>query len=326
MNPNLIEYKSFALTEDLLHQRIDSILTQITDISRNQIQRLIRNSLVLIDNEVVLNSSLKVKASSIVTLILLPPEDTDIKPNEDIDLDIIYEDEDLLVINKQANLVTHPGVGHYNDTLVNALLHHKKDTLSGVGGEIRPGIVHRLDKDTSGLILVAKNDLAHHNLSEQIATKKCRRIYNALVWGRVKNEDTINAQIAKSRIDHFKMSIVRSGGKVAITHYKLKEIIKSGKLSLVECELETGRTHQIRLHMSHIGHSIFGDASYGNNKRKILNNFANLNMQKKLLDFSRQWLHSAYISFTHPSSNKFMEFTSPPPLDLIEIIDFIKNS
>jgi len=323
MNKNLIEYKSFLIASHFLDQRIDNILAGLTNISRNQIQRLIRNELVLLDNSPVLNSSLKIKKLSIITIILLPAEDTDIRPNQEIDLDIIYEDADLMVINKQANLVVHPGVGHYNDTLVNALLYHKKEELSGIGGEIRPGIVHRLDKDTSGLLLIAKNDTAHNHLSEQIASKECKRIYKTLVWGKVKEADTINTLIAKSRIDHFKMSIVRINGKIAITHYKLIETLNSGKLSLVQCELATGRTHQIRLHMSYIGHSIFGDQTYGNNKRKILNNFSNLEVQKKLLNFNRQWLHSSYISFRHPTSNELMEFTSEIPNDLKAILEYI---
>lgn len=322
---DFITYRSFLITKDMLNRRIDSILVDISDISRNQIQRMIKNSFVFIQGAELASSSVIIKKISVVTIVLLPPEDTDIKPNAAINLDIIYEDEFLMVINKQSGLVVHPGIGHYNDTLINGLLYYKKEELSGIGGEVRPGIVHRLDKDTSGLLLIAKNDFSHQHLSSQIATKECRRIYKALVWGRVLDSGKIDTLMSKSRIDHFKMSIVRNGGKRAITHYKSLEVLNNNKLSLVQCELETGRTHQIRLHMSYIGHSIFGDQTYGNNKRKILNNFARLDTQEKLLGFKRQWLHACYISFRHPISNQLMEFNSAVSEELSEILSYIKG-
>ncbi len=318
-----IQYLSYQLDEGHLGRRIDVAASEVCNVTRSHMQKLIKCSLVFFADALVINASAKIKEAGNVTIVLLPGVSTDITAS-DINLDIIFEDDDLMVINKPAGLVVHPGVGHYNDTLVNALLFHKQAELSSIGGTIRPGVVHRLDKDTSGLLLIAKNDKSHVSLSEQIASRRCKRVYTALVWGGPIG-GTIKTLIAKSRIDHFKMAIVRQNGKIAITHYSPIEKVAKGKLSLVTCRLDTGRTHQIRLHMSYIGHSILGDQIYGNNKRKISSNFLDASMQSRLLAFSRQWLHASYISFDHPVTGKLMEFSCPLPLELQEILDSLKS-
>lgn len=315
---------NFTIPDNLHGQRIDKSLSLLCDnVSRSQIQKAIKNKKLTLNNEVILNLSMRVKTDDKVELLLEEEIQTGVVP-ANIPLDIIYEDDDLIVLNKSSSMTVHPGAGNHKDTLVNALLYYT-DKLSNEGGEIRPGIVHRLDKNTSGLMVVAKNNFVHRALSSQIESRVLKRKYQALVWGVIKPQNgTINQPIARSKLDRKKMTTVKSGGKVAVTHYKTLEVFKNGMFSLVECQLETGRTHQIRVHLSHIGHSILGDQTYGNNKRKIISCVDSLKME--VIEFKHQALHSFYISFNHPTSGKFMEFTQNLPDDYRKLIDSLKTS
>ena len=315
---------NLSIPENFHNQRVDKALSLLChNVSRSQIQKAIKNQKLILNNEIIINLSMRVKVGDEIDLLLEEEVQTGIRPTN-IPLDIIYEDDDLMVLNKSSSMTVHPGAGNYTDTLVNALLYYT-DNLSNEGGEIRPGIVHRLDKNTSGLMVVAKNNPAHRSLASQIETRTLKRKYKALVWGIIRpQEGIINQQMARSKLDRKKMTTVKSGGKAAITHYKTLEIFKSGLFSLIECQLETGRTHQIRVHLSHVGHSILGDQTYGNNKRKIIS--CPDILKTKLMEFNHQALHSFYISFTHPTSGIFMEFEKELPLDYSEIIAFLKIS
>ena len=313
---------NFTIPENLHGQRVDKAISLCCpDISRSQIQKAIKNKKLLINGIVVTYASLRLKKDDNIDLLVEEERQTGIAP-ANIPLDIIYEDEDLIVLNKSANMTVHPGAGDYKDTLVNALLAYT-DKLSDTGGEIRPGIVHRLDKNTSGLMVVAKNNKTHQLLAAQIESRMLKRKYKALVWGMILPcEGVINQAIARSKLDRKKMTTVKSGGKVAITHYKTLEIFKNGLFSLVECQLDTGRTHQIRVHLSHIGHSIVGDQTYGHNKRKILG--CSEELQAELTNFNHQALHSFYLSFFHSTSSSLMEFTQELPSDYEELINFLR--
>jgi 23S rRNA pseudouridine1911/1915/1917 synthase len=304
-------------------QRLDKAVCQLLkDVSRSQIQKAIKDNRLRLNSGIISNLSLKVKDNDLIEIDLYEAPPTNILP-VDIKLDIIYEDEDLIVINKPVGMTTHPGTGDYQDTLVNALLFHTNQ-LSDIGGEIRPGIVHRLDKDTSGLMVVAKNNKAHVNLAGQIKTKELKRFYKALVWGAPKpSSGIIRTKIGRSRIDRRKMRVFKVGGREAVTHYRTMQTLAGGLFSLVECRLETGRTHQIRVHMSHMGNSIVGDQVYGNNKRKLLNIPAD--SYEVINNFNHQALHSFYISFMHPVTNLVMEFEKDVPSGYNALLDAISN-
>ena len=316
------QYK-YEIPESLNGQRIDKALTELcSDFSRSQIQKAIKGENLKLNDRIISNFSSKVKHNDQVEIIIEEEVQEHIIPNN-IPLDIIYEDDDLIVINKSANMTVHPGAGNYKDTLVNALLYHSKK-LSDVGGEIRPGIVHRLDKTTSGLMVVAKNNKSHVHLAEQIQSRELVRRYKALAWGMLKTpEGTINIPVGRSTSDRTRMTTLRHGGKNAITHYKTIEILHGGLFSLVECKLETGRTHQIRVHMSHTGHSIVGDQSYGNNSRKI--HGCPEYLKEALSKMNHQALHSFYISFIHPTSGDRMEFEQGVPEEYDELVKFIRE-
>lgn len=253
-------------------------------------------------------SSLKVKQGDIVEIEEIEAKEIELKP-QDIPLDIIYEDDDIIVVNKQKGLVVHPANGNPDGTLVNAIMNICKDSLSGIGGEIRPGIVHRLDKDTSGLIIIAKNDKAHINLSEQIKNREVKKTYIALVRGVIsENEATINMPIARSTKDRKKMAVSKDG-KNAITHFKVLK--RYDRYTLVEVKIETGRTHQIRVHMSHIGYPIVGDTVYSNGK----NPFGVIG----------QMLHSQKLTFKHPITNKELSLEAPLPTYFIEVLNKLEN-
>ena len=289
--------------------RVDKAFSLYDDtLSRSYIKKLIINGSLYLNNEKMFDPSYKLIKGNIVKIIL--PELIDDKPKaENIPLDIVYEDDFLLVINKQSGLVVHPAPGNYEGTLVNALLYHCKGSLSGIGGVKRPGIVHRLDKDTSGIMLVAKNDEAHRYLSKGISTKQIERKYKALVWGEPKKKvGIINANIARHAHDRKKMSVVNNSGRVAITEYKV--INSYGFASLVECSLQTGRTHQIRVHLSNMGLPIIGDQLYA--KGKTISS----KMPDKLKLFSRQALHSYSLSFIHPFTKEKLNFESKLPKDI----------
>lgn len=292
------------------------------EISRSRIKSFIESGLVFDQkrNLVINDCAYKIKGSEDF-IVTIPQAQTSQILAKNIFFEIAFEDEHMLVINKPAGLTTHPGNGNQQDTLVNALLFHCKNSLSGINGILRPGIVHRLDKDTSGLMVVAKNDLAHQELAKQIANRTLKRNYLALCFGVPKPmSGVIDKNIGRSKINRLKMLVMKIGGRKAITHYQVKEIFHNGAFSLVECKLETGRTHQIRVHLSAIGHSVIGDAVYGNRRKSL----SDVDDETKNLvnNFPRQALHSYKISFLHPFSKEEMEFEVGLPED----IEHLKNN
>jgi 23S rRNA pseudouridine1911/1915/1917 synthase len=283
--------------------RLDSYLTAtLHGISRNRIQKLINDGQVKI-NSVSVRASHRVKADEVIEITIPPLEAIDVVA-EDIPLSILFEDEYLAVINKPQGMVTHPGAGVYSGTLVNALLHHMRGTLSGIGGAIRPGIVHRLDKETSGLLVVAKEDMAHRHLAEQIKEKSAKRIYLALVAGHLSEASgTIDEPIGRHPVKRKQMAVVSSGRR-AVTHYQVLESFD--KFTLVKVQLETGRTHQIRVHMAHIGHPVVGDLVYNHGASGT----PAMRTKLKLLGHA---LHATQLSFVHPINNRLLEFEAPLP-------------
>ncbi|WP_375318999.1 RluA family pseudouridine synthase [Candidatus Tisiphia endosymbiont of Oplodontha viridula] len=310
--------EEYNIPQNLDGFRIDKALVSLVSrTSRSQVQKMISDFQIQVNGLIISDSNFKVKENDIISVFFKVSEPL-MMQEADIKLDIFYEDEDLMVINKASGMTVHPGSGNHQDTLVNALLHHAK-SLSSIGGLERPGIVHRLDKDTSGLMVVAKNNFAHVHLAKQIESRNLVRKYKALVWGIINpQEGVIRNNIGKDRIIRQKMTILKFGGKEAVTHYKTEEIFFDGIISMVECRLATGRTHQIRVQLSHLKHSVVGDQTYGKNSKKVNANYSIL--PQKLMDFKRQALHSWYISFSHPVSGKLLEFESPLPSDITEII------
>lgn len=291
--------------------RLDKfLLLYLDNISRSHIQKLIETEKIAV-NEKPSNKNYKISSGDRINVLIPDPEPIDILP-EKIDLDIVYEDDDLLIVNKPKNMVVHPAAGNYSGTLVNALLYHCKNSLSGINGVLRPGIVHRIDKDTSGLLIVAKNDKSHIFLSEQIKNHSFTREYEAVVYGNIKNDKgTIKGNIGRHKTDRKKMAVVAIGGKSATTHY---EVLKRyGNYTHIKLKLETGRTHQIRVHLSHVGHAVVGDEVYANSK----------NNPFKFL--KGQCLHARKIGFIHPSSKKYMEFSSDLPQYFKKVLKNISN-
>lgn len=286
--------------------RLDKFLCiKADDLSRSRIQQLIEQGDVLI-NDNPSKCNYKVKASDVLFLRVPDDEELEAQP-EDLPLDVIYEDSDIIVVNKAKGMVVHPSIGTKNHTLVNALLYHCKD-LSGINGVLRPGIVHRIDKDTSGLIAVAKNDHAHQKLAEQLKDKSMHREYVALVHGVMEHDyGTIDAPIGRDEKDRQKMCITAKNSKPAITHFKVKE--RFGSYTLVECRLETGRTHQIRVHMQYIGHPIVGDPKYS---------------YRKTMDCQGQLLHAYKLTFIHPTSGKEVSFSAEIPADFKQILEDLR--
>lgn len=303
--------------------RLDKALTERPEnpgLSRAQIQRLIKTGHVVLAGKPVCDPSQKVRAGEIYTLTLPPPEPA--KPQaESLPLDIAYEDKDLLVVNKQAGMVVHPAAGNRHGTLVNALLAHCKKTLSGIGGVARPGIVHRLDKDTSGLMVVAKNDKAHQGLADQFNDRTLSRVYQTLVWGvplPVKGE--IEGNIGRHPKTRQKMAVVARGGKPALTYYRVLKTFGS-IASLVECKLATGRTHQIRVHMAHIQHPVIGDPVYGRRRGPKAEKGALARLQA----FPRQALHAGEITFRHPRTGKTLHFKAVLPDDMKALLSVLSR-
>ena len=288
--------------------RLDKAISQLDgDISRMLIQKLIENEKVFVNGKKE-KASYKVKKGDTVTIEIDEPKEVDLKA-QDIPLNIIYEDNDIVVINKEKGMVVHPGNGNPDGTLVNAVMAHCKDSLSGIGGEIRPGIVHRIDKDTSGVIIVAKNDKAHIDISNQIKEHETKKTYIALVRGVIKeNEATIDMPIGRSQKDRKKMAVVKNGKK-AITHIKVLKRYKEN--TLLEINIETGRTHQIRVHMSQIGYSVVGDYTYSTGKNKF--------------NVEGQMLHSYKIKFRHPTTKKEVEFTAELPKYFKNILEILEK-
>ena len=290
-------------------QRLDVfVVERFPELSRSHVQKLIEQGNVLVDG-MVRKANYKLRGGEAVQVTVPQAEPISVEP-EDIPLDILYEDKDIIVVNKARGMVVHPASGVYSGTLVNALLYHCQD-LSGINGEIRPGIVHRLDKDTSGVMVCAKNDTAHLDLAEQIRTKTAHRTYWAIVHGNIKEEaGIIKGDIGRHPTDRKKMAIVRENGKPAVTHFKVLE--RFGEYTLVECQLETGRTHQIRVHMTSIGHPLINDPKYGPKKSSP---FA----------INGQALHSLQLTLTHPVTKEEMTFTAPIPTDMEKILTGLRN-
>lgn len=304
-------------------KRIDKLLSEnITNISRSQLQRLITSGNVLLDDISIINNSYKVKAGDNFQINIPPPIEANPKP-ENIPLDIVYEDHDLIVVNKPAGMTVHPAPGAYSGTLVNALLYHCKDNLSGIGGVKRPGIVHRLDKDTSGLLVVAKNDFTHNGLSQQFLEHTIERTYWAVVYGTPNPMNgRIEANIARSKYDRKKMAAVECGGKYAATNYRTIKSFGTAA-SLVECRLETGRTHQIRVHMSTIGCGLVGDKVYVQSKKNNFK-FKNDTIKAYVNNFPRQALHAKSLGFIHPRTNAKISYSSEIPQDFSSLIATIE--
>ena len=286
-------------------QRIDTYLLDELNISRSKIQKMIKENYILVNDNEIKNSYI-LKNGDIITINEYKDEEMKAVPVK-MDLDIVYEDDDVIVVNKQNGLVVHPAPGNYDNTLVNGLLYHSKN-LSTINGEFRPGIVHRIDAYTTGLLMVAKNDKAHEFLAKQLEEKTTVRKYVALVWGKINSDTgTIDAPIGRDLNDRKKMAI-NEDGKKAITHFKVLERYED--FSLIELKLETGRTHQIRVHMNYIGHPVINDNVYG---------------KRKIIDDSGQCLHAKVLGFVHPKTNKYMEFDSELPECLLNIYNKLKN-
>ena len=297
-----IDKREIIVTEEFNGVRADKVLSVvISDLSRSFIQGLFDEGKVLINGKVG-KGKIKLFVGDKILVKIPEPEELKVE-SEDIPLDIVYEDRDVILVNKPKDMVVHPAPGNYSGTMVNALLHHCTD-LSGINGVIRPGIVHRIDKDTSGILVVAKNDTAHNKLAEQFKEHSIKREYYALVEGRIKKEDgTIDAPIGRHPNDRLKFAVVKEG-KRAVTHYEVIEVFNS--CTLVKCKLETGRTHQIRVHMAFIGHPLVGDTVYGLKKQKLTN--------------LGQVLHAKTLGFIHPSKEEYVEFTSELPKEFREIL------
>ena len=314
MNDNL---KELIVTAEAVGDRIDSFIAAEEGITRSAAAKLAGGGRISVNGKSVAKNY-KMRPGDVV-LIDYPPVESSDAEAEDIALDVIYEDNDIIVINKPSGMVVHPAAGNYSGTLVNALLHHCGDSLSGIGGVVRPGIVHRIDKDTSGLLVVAKNDSSHLSLSGQIKEHNVSRIYYAIVCGNLKNDiGTIDAPIGRSPVDRKKMAIIRDplkNAKNAITHYEVLERFKG--FTFVKCVLETGRTHQIRVHMSSIGHPLLGDEVYGGAGSK----FCQIN--KKLI--SGQCLDAGELILTHPTTEKEMHFNSPIPEDMDKLLEKLRK-
>jgi len=288
----------FLITEEYENERLDKALSDLTDdtVSRSYLQKLIKENQIFV-NEKAQKASYKLKIDDYVSFTIPDQKEPDILP-EDISLDILYEDEDVIVVNKPKNMVVHPAAGHYEHTLVNGLLFHCKDSLSGINGVLRPGIVHRIDKDTTGSIIACKNDFSHKAIAEQLKNHSITRRYRAICAGVIQeDEGTIDAPIGRDEKDRKKMAVNYKNGKTAVTHYKVLERFKD--YSYIECRLETGRTHQIRVHMASIGHPLLGDEVYSSRKWPY--------------SLDGQTLHAYILGFIHPRRGEYIETMAPIP-------------
>jgi len=309
MEEELKEYH-FIITEDGEGERIDKYLNVLMEsMSRSYIQKLLTESHVTVNGKVI-KANYRLKQEDNICLLLPPAVTPDISP-ENIPLCILYEDDDVIVINKPKGMVVHPAPGHYSGTLVNALLYHCRENLSGINGVLRPGIVHRIDMNTTGSLIVCKNDTAHSAIAKQLKEHTIVRKYRAIVFGNMKeDEGTIHTLIGRHPIDRKKMAVVSEGGREAITHYHVLE--RFGNFTYVECFLETGRTHQIRVHMAHIGHPLLGDDVYASG-------------HKHSFKTNGQTLHAMILGFIHPVTNEYVETTAPLPDYFSKILDTLNN-
>lgn len=301
-NGNAGEQEKLLITENEAGQRADVGLASLLELTRSNMQKLLEEGRAVKGSK-VLKANYKLKLGDEIIVTLPEPQPLDVQP-ENIPIDIIYEDEDVVVVNKARGMVVHPAAGNYNGTLVNALLYHCKN-LSGINGVIRPGIVHRLDKDTSGIMICAKNDAAHVSLSEQIQSKTAKRTYLAVVRGNIKTDSgVIETLIARDKNDRKKMAVVKEDGRTAVTEYEVME--RFGKYTIVKCKLMTGRTHQIRVHMEYLGYPLVGDPKYSPKKTPFA--------------IDGQALHSLTLDFVHPRTGEQMHFEAPLPEDMHKIV------
>ncbi len=307
--------------------RIDILLSnQNNKLSRSKIKNLILENKLKINNTLVTDPSKKVKLNDEINFEVIEPKKESLEPFK-YPLEIVHEDKDLIVINKSAGISMHPGPGNYNNTIVNALINYIGSNLSNIGNEFRPGIVHRIDKDTSGLIVIAKNNFSHEDLANQFAEHTITRVYQALVWGKIRPQSgKIETYITRSLRNRQMMEVSSRKGKKAVTNYKTLEIFENKKIptfSLIECKLETGRTHQIRVHLSSKGNNILGDKKYKKKYKKFANIDPELN--EIIIALDRQFLHAKTLGFVHPNNNKRLEFSSNLPDDLDKILKKLRK-
>ena len=319
---------NLIVNKEGIGKRIDLyIRTKKKELSRTRIKNLILNKKLKLNNKVIENPSKKLSKDDKIILEIPEPKKLSLKPYN-YKLDIIYEDKDLIVINKFAGISMHPGPGNYDNTIVNALINYDYKNLSNIGDELRPGIVHRIDKDTSGLVVIAKNNNSHENLSKQFSKHSITRIYQLLVWGKLRPQNgKIENYIQRNEKNRQMMKVGLNKGKKAITNYKTVEVfenIHTPTFSFVECKLETGRTHQIRVHMSYKGNNILGDKKYKKKFKKLKR--INPEIEKNILKLDRQFLHAKVLGFNHPITGKKLEFSSNLPKDLENILKMLRNT
>ena len=308
--------------------RIDVFISNnVKEISRTRIKNLILSKKLKLNNKIILDPSKKVNFNDNIKLIAPEPQKSSLKAYK-YKLDIIYEDDDLIVLNKPSGIVMHPGAGNFDNTIVNALVNYNKNSLSNIGGESRPGIVHRIDKNTSGLVVIAKNNYSHENLSLQFRKHSITRVYQLLVWGKIRpSKGKIETLITRSSKNRQMMTVSNSKGKKAITNYQTIELFENKNiptLSLLECKLETGRTHQIRVHMNFLGNSIVGDDKYKKKFKKIKD--IDPLLEASIINLKRQFLHAKTIGFIHPKKNKEMIFHSILPQELQTILKMLRKT
>ena len=318
---------NFVVTEDDENKRIDTLLAAYDKkLSRTRVKNLILDKRLKINEIVTKDPSKKVIKKDKIYFEIEEPKKQSLKPYK-FKLNIIYEDKDLIVLDKPSGISMHPGPGNYDNTIVNALINYDGKNLSDMGDELRPGIVHRIDKDTSGLVVVAKNNKSHENLSRQFSEHTITRVYELLIWGKLRpQKGVIETFITRSSRNRQMMEVSLRKGKKAITHYKTLELFENEKVptfSFIQCKLETGRTHQIRVHMSYKGNNILGDKKYKKKFKKIKNIDEDLN--NKILKLERQFLHAKQLGFDHPTSNERLEFSSNIPSELNNIIKKLRK-
>jgi 23S rRNA pseudouridine1911/1915/1917 synthase len=321
--------KKINLTVDKTENdlRVDIFIKKREDIiSRTRIKNLILDNKLRINNKVITDPSKKIFFNDEIKLVIPKPKKASLKPYE-FNLDIVFEDKDLIVLNKPSGIVMHPGAGNFDNTIVNALMNYSKDSFSNIGGELRPGIVHRIDKNTSGLIVIAKNNQTHEHLSNQFNKHTIQRVYQLLIWGKIRpSKGKIETFITRSSKNRQMMEVSNIKGKRAITNYKTLEIFENKNIptfSLLECKLETGRTHQIRVHMNYLGNSIVGDDKYKKKFKKLKD--IEPSLEKILTKLNRQFLHAKTLGFIHPKRNKQMIFNSILPKELEIILKTLRN-
>lgn len=301
----------YVVSDEYEGLRIDKLLSELSpSFSRTYIKKLIDDKKVFCNGKNV-KASFCISENDYIKMEIPPAEIPEILP-QDIPLDIIYEDEDVLVVNKPKDMVVHPAAGHYKDTLVNVVMYHCHDNLSGINGVMRPGIVHRIDKDTTGSVIICKNDNAHQKIAKQLKEHSINRVYHAICYGVIKeDEGTIETLIGRSTNDRKKMAVVTSGGKEAVTHFRVLKRFEEDNMTYIECRLETGRTHQIRVHMAHIGHPLLGDEVYAGNR-------------KSRFKLKGQCLHAKTLGFIHPTTKEYIETDAPLPEYFSHLLNVLK--